>query len=125
MRECERALGAAGKTPSTPPTTGPFSGFVRTSVELFAAFNRAGIAISPASLVGALGEQYPGGNWWRLAGRLHSKKRPEGISARRRILETLGVRFPEGLRLTDDHLDAALGAMIAASGRRPRCWRSS
>ncbi len=100
MRECERVLGAAGKTPSAPPTSGPFSGFVRTSVELFAAFDRAGVAVSAACLVGAVGEHYPGGNWRRLAGPLPSKKRPEGMALRETILEALGVRFPTGTRLT-------------------------
>ncbi|MBX3206939.1 MAG: DUF429 domain-containing protein [Labilithrix sp.] len=115
MRECERILGAAGETPSVTPTRGPFSGFVRTSVELFGALDRGGIAISSASLVGAACEHYPGGNWRRLAGSLPSKKRPEGIAARRVVLEALTVRFPDGVRLTDDHLDACLGAVIAAA----------
>lgn len=115
MRECERILGAAGKTPGVMPTRGPFSGFVRTSVELFSALDLGGIAVSSASIVGAASEHYPGGNWRRLAGSLPSKKRPEGIIARRVVLEALGVQFPDGLRLTDDHLDACLGAVIAAA----------
>jgi ketosteroid isomerase-like protein len=115
MRECERILGAAGKTPSTPPATGPFAGFVRTSVEFFAAFDRVPVAVSPASLAGAVGEHYPGGNWRRLTTPLPSKKFPAGVAARRAILEALRVRFPADLRLTDDHLDACLGAVIAAA----------
>jgi hypothetical protein len=115
MRESERLLGAAGKTPSTTPTKGPFSGFVRTSVELFTAFDRAGTPVSGASLVSGVGEHYPGGNWRRLAGRLPRKKEAAGVAARRTVLEALGVRFPEVHHLTHDHLDACLGAVIAAA----------
>jgi hypothetical protein len=114
MRECERKLGAAGKTPGTLPAKGPFSGFVRTSVELFAALAQAGIPVSPPSLTGAIGEHYPGGNWRCMGGALPSKRSAAGLEARRSILERLGVRFPFNARLTHDHLDAALGAVIAA-----------
>jgi hypothetical protein len=115
MRAGERTLAAAGKTPDAPPLSGPYAGFVRTSVELFAALDRAGIPVSPPDLVGATSEQYPGGSWKRLAGRLPSKKLPSGLAARRTLLEALGVRFPAVLRLNDDHLDACLGAVTAAA----------
>jgi hypothetical protein len=114
MREAERALAAAGKTPDVPPSRGPFAGFVRTSVELFAALHRAGVAVSPSSLWGAVAEHYPGANWRRLVGPLPAKRTPEGLRARRAVLEALGVVFPDQ-PLRDDHLDACLGAVIAAA----------
>jgi hypothetical protein len=118
MRECERILGAPGHTPDVVPQRGPFSGFIRTSVELFAAFHGnsiKSIPISAQELVGGVGEHYPGGNWNRLVGRLHPKTQPQGVKARRLLLEALGVVFPGGMGLTHDHLDACLGAVIAAA----------
>ena len=119
MRECERIVAAAGKTKCVLPAAGsaPFAGFIRSSVELFVALQRAGLRIGlDGAPSGALAEQYPGGNWTRLAGaRLPKKTTEAGRQARRLVLETLGVVFPHSVPLADDHLDAALGAVIAAA----------
>lgn len=71
LRDCERELRTPGRTPdSLASAMGPFSGFVRSSVDLFSAFQRAGVSIGPLRLSGAVAEQYPGANWKGLAGLL-------------------------------------------------------
>lgn len=129
VRQAERLLRAPGRTPdSLERITGPYAGFVRTSVELFAALDAAGIAVGtgePATIAGrpealempspgAVAEFYPGVIWNRLVPRLPRKSLAAGLAARRSILEALGLAFPPG-RLTHDQLDAALGALLVAA----------
>ena len=63
LRECERLTAAAGKTPGDfPEPTRPFAGFIRTSVELFAALDKAGVSIGADPLSGPRGaaaEHFP------------------------------------------------------------------
>ena len=123
QRACERLLRAPGKTPAELPAVGrPFAGFVRSSVELFAAFASAGVgpaAADGAPFAGPLIEVYPGGNWSRLVQglgeRLPAKNTPRGQARRRVILEALGVVFEQGAAVGHDRLDACLAAVIAAA----------
>jgi hypothetical protein len=116
MRACERATGAAGKTPDDVAKTKGrvFGGFVRSSLELFGALHGAGVRISPAGVIGGVGEVYPGELWMRLAGRLAKKTTRLGREQRRAVLGVCSVRFGEVL-LTHDQLDAALAALVAAA----------
>ncbi len=123
QRACERLLRAPGKTPAeVPPVGRPFAGFIRSSVELFAAFASAGVgpaAYDGAAFAGPLIEVYPGGNWSRLVQglgeRLPAKSTAQGQAKRRVILEALGVVFEPGVLLGHDRLDACLAAVIAAA----------
>lgn len=129
VRRAERLLRAPGRTPdSLEAISGPYAGFVRTSVELFASLDRSGIQVGrlgsepspdPTVSVGTRGpgpvaEFYPGGIWNRLVPRLPRKSSAAGLAARRSILEALGIAFPPE-RLTHDQLDAALGALLVAA----------
>ena len=115
MRVAERQLGAPGHTPSAlAGLTGPFAGFVRTSVEIFSTLDQAGITVGGLPGPAAVAEHYPGGAWRRLAPGIPPKKTGAGLNVRRALLESLGVDFP-AIRLTDDHLDACLGALMAAT----------
>ena len=93
LRTCERACGAAGKTPDIlPPLGKPFAGFVRSSVELFDAFAVAKFLVSPSEFMGGISEVYPGDIWHRLVGRTIPKKSThEGRRARKLILQALGI----------------------------------
>lgn len=116
MRECERVLGAAGKSPDVMPQTGPFAGFVRSSVELFAALHAAKVPISPAGKLHGVFEVYPGRAWQELAkARLPRKTTSAGRVARAGLLAALGVRFRDGDSLTHDRLDACIAAVVGAA----------
>lgn len=116
LRACERACGAAGKTPDIlPPLGNPFAGFVRSAVELFDAFAVAEFLVSPSEFVGGISEVYPGDIWHRLVGRTIPKKSThEGRRARKQILQALGViDLPE--LPTHDQNDACISALMAAA----------
>jgi hypothetical protein len=115
LRTCERACGAAGKTPDIlPPLGKPFAGFVRSSVELFGAFAAAGLLVSPSEFLGGISEVYPGDVWHRVVGRTIPKKSTqEGRRTRKEILQALGViGLPE--LPTHDQNDACISALVAA-----------
>ena len=116
LRECERACGAAGKTPDILPLLGtPFAGFVRSSVELFDAFAVAEFLVSPSKFIGGISEVYPGDIWHRLVGRTIPKKSTqEGRRRRKRILQALGVIGLPDLP-THDQNDACISALMAAA----------
>ncbi len=116
MRACEARVGAAGKTPDNleETTRRVFGGFVRSSVEVFAALHAAGLPVSPAGVLGGVGEVYPGELWTRLSRGFVKKTTSFGRAQRRAVLEACGVRFTEP-RLTHDQLDAALAALTAAA----------
>ena len=116
LRECERACGAAGKTPDILPSLAkPFAGFFRSSVVLFNAFNVAGFLVSPSKFIGGISEVYPGDIWHRLVGRTIPKKSTqEGRRTRKRILQALGVIGLPDLP-THDQNDACISALIAAA----------
>jgi Protein of unknown function (DUF429) len=115
LRECERMLATAGKTPDVLPAPGsrPYAGFIRGSVELAAQL--AGDSWAPAGREPASAtmlEAYPGCSWRALAGgRLPHKTTCEGIRARAHLLRRNGLRFKETPR-THDQLDAALCAWL-------------
>jgi hypothetical protein len=108
LRACERACGAAGKTPDTLPAPGkPFSGFVRSSVELFDAFAVAELLVSPSEFMGGISEVYPGDIWHRLVGRTIPKKSTqEGRRARKQILQS--TRYHRFTRSTDTRSERCL-----------------
>jgi hypothetical protein len=116
LRKCERACGAAGKTPDIlPPLGKPFAGFVRSSVELFSVLAAADFLVSPSQFVGGISEVYPGDIWHRLVGRTIPKKSTdEGRRARKRILQALGVIGLPDLP-THDQNDACISALMAAA----------
>lgn len=144
MRKCERAGGAAGKSPyDFPPLNRPFAGFIVSSVRLFAAlwqsrmFHLHGFQAEPAHQA-TLIEVYPGKAWADLARRVQislteKKQRLEGRSQRQRLLEAVGIRLPGSGLPTHDQLDAALAGLIAfrfAAGRTiqqgaPPFWDAS
>jgi len=127
MRVCEKIGGVAGKSPYDFPRTGfPFSGFVTSSVRLFASLWQSGRfqlhgLPPPVGSETTLIEVYPGRAWHILAGlvtrqyeeRLVKKTRVEGRRQRQRLLEAAGLRLPAGSKPTHDQLDAALAALIA------------
>jgi hypothetical protein len=116
LRACERGCGAAGKTPDVlPPLGKPFAGFVRSSVELFAALAAAEFVVSPPQFMGGISEVYPGDIWHRLAGRTIPKKSThEGRRARSLILKALGILGLPDLP-THDQNDACVSALMAAA----------
>jgi hypothetical protein len=116
LRACERACGAAGKTPDTLPAPGkPFAGFVRSSVELFDAFAVAELLVSPFEFMDGISEVYPGDIWHRLVGRIILKKSTQaGRRTRKQILEVLGVIGLPDLP-THDQNDACISALMAAA----------
>lgn len=94
LRVCERHSAAVGKTPDTRPAINkPFAGFICSSIDLFNALKREGIAISPPAFIGGVSEVYPGHIWTILTGDrpLPQKSTEAGRLARKRILEALGV----------------------------------
>ncbi len=114
LRSAERLCRAAGKTPDRMPISGPYSGFIRSSLELFAACADAGVAIGRVDWVGGMGETYPGAVWRRLAPRLPKKNSLAGRRSRKALLEQLGVTsLPD--RPSHDQLDACLCALLAAA----------
>ncbi len=116
QRACERALRAPGKTPDhLQATNKPFSGYLRSSVELFAALHGCGIRISPPGFLGGACEYYPGDAWRRLADEgPASKDTREGRLQRRELLVSLGVIGLPDLP-SHDQADACLGAVLAAA----------
>lgn len=116
LRGCERACGAAGKTPDVVPSLGkPFAGFVRSSVELFGAFAAAEFLVSPSRFMGGISEVYPGDIWHRLVGRsIPKKSTPAGRQGRKLILQALGVIGLPDLP-THDQNDACISAVMAAA----------
>lgn len=122
LRAAERALRTAGKTGSTMPRKGPYAGFLRGSVELFAALRRTGLGIlgEVPDEKAVLMEVYPADLWARLAKgrRLPSKKTPAGLRVRWELLRSEGVELesqhPLGPKdMTHDQLDAAAAAFTA------------
>jgi Protein of unknown function (DUF429) len=125
MRSCERILGTPGRTPpQLPPpeeTGAPFQGYIRSSIDLFAALTAgaprhllagtSGVPDTEASLW----EVYPGAEWTVLAShRLALKSTPQGREERWQLFRRLGVAFPPGAPLpTADQLDALIGAYLA------------
>jgi len=115
LRECERILATAGKTPDVLPVPGsrPYAGFVRGSVEL--AMELAGDGWAPAAdevAPATMLEAYPGCSWRALAGRrLPRKTTAEGFRARSLLLLRNGLRFLEAPQ-THDQLDAGLCAWL-------------
>ncbi len=130
MRFCERILGMAGKSPFRfPDPTSLYAGLIRGSVLLFYSlysserFSLFGATSLPSAKSNLL-EVYPGGAWPVLAGgqRLAKKRTIAGREQRRVILEAQGIQFPIGLKLTHDHLDAALCAWVAYLHDRRKTW---
>jgi predicted RNase H-like nuclease len=101
----------------------PYSGFVASSIRLFAALWRSrrfhlhgfqAESTHEATLI----EVYPGKAWVDLARLIQmplteKKDRVEGRRQRQRLLEASQVRLPSGRLPTHDQLDAALAALIA------------
>lgn len=116
LRAAERACRAAGKTPDDLANlVGPYAGFVRSSVELFAALHACGVTISPTDCLNGASEYYPGDAWLRLAGeRLPRKNTRAGRQMRRELLTALGVTGLPSLPSHDEN-DACLGALLAAA----------
>ena len=127
MRKAERVGGIAGKSPyDFPPRGSPYSGFVTSSIRLFAALWRTGKfhlhGLPPtANHEATLIEVYPGTAWHKLARlskmdprNLKRKTVREGREQRLRILERNGVRVVLGRLPNHDQLDAALAALTAA-----------
>jgi len=124
MRACERTLGTPGRTPSElpPPQEAgvPFQGYIRSSIDLFAAlvgadpsWPLAGLA-GVAALDAGLWEVFPGAEWVVLAGRcLRSKTTEAGRRERQRLFNAAGVIFPTTALPTADQNDALVGAYMA------------
>ncbi|HYG75469.1 MAG TPA: hypothetical protein VEK08_10745 [Planctomycetota bacterium] len=118
LRECERCCGAVGKTQYLRPRSlRMFGGFICSSLDLFDALHRAGLALSAADFKG-VNEIYPGHSWAKFATRLPKKTKTEGRVARKAILETCGVVFQSGFLPNADENDAAIGALLAAAADR-------
>lgn len=118
MRESERALRAAGKSPSELPKPGsPYAGFIAGSVSLFAALRRQGLGVLGEATYEDthLLEVYPADAWPKWAGRkLPKKTTREGRRARFDVLRGLGLELPIGAEaITHDQLDAAAAAFLA------------
>jgi NAD(P) transhydrogenase len=139
MRAAEGALRTPGRTGSTMPRRGPYAGFLRGSVELFAALRRSGLGIlgEVPDAEAVLLEVYPADLWARLAKgrRLPPKRTLAGLRVRWELLRSEGVELesqrPLGpMDLTHDQLDAAAAAFAAylwAMGRarlagEPPAW---
>lgn len=117
LRASERLCRAAGKTPDQlARLSGPYAGFLRTSLELFAAVDRAGMLVSPSGLAAGVCEVYPGHLWTRLAPGLAPKASALGVRQRAAALSACRVALG-GAALTHDRLDAALAALAAAAAR--------
>lgn len=126
LREGERELRCAGKTPDTLPVPGsaPYAGFVRGSVLLFSALRAKGLGVLgevPRERTVLL-EVYPADLWTRWAAHaLPKKTTAEGRRARWDLLRGQGVELPLGpSEIRHDQLDAAAAALAAylwATGR--------
>lgn len=116
VRHCEELLHAAGHTPATlPPLGAPYAGFIRSSIDLFAAFHALAVGVGTESHRHSVGEVYPASLWLRLAPHpLPEKSSMEGRVARRVLLELLGVKgLPDAP--SHDQNDACVSALIAAA----------
>jgi NAD(P) transhydrogenase len=118
MRQAERLLRAAGKSGERFARAGtPYAGFIRGSVEVFAALRNAGLGLLGESAweTTALLEVYPGDVWPKWAGRrLPKKSLPSGRRARWDLLRGHGLELPVGCdAITHDQLDAAAAAFTA------------
>jgi hypothetical protein len=117
MRACERFAAAAGKTPDSREKIvrgRPFAGFVLTSLDLFAALDAHGLAISSPEFVGGVGEVYPAHLWRLLSTALGKKTTHVGVAQRSALLAACGVRLP-AIPVSHDQLDAAIAALVAAA----------
>jgi predicted nuclease with RNAse H fold len=126
VREGERELRCAGKTPDTLPApgSGPYAGFLRGSVLLFSALRARGLGVfgEVPQDQAVLLEVYPADLWKKSAGRaLPKKQTAEGRRARWDLLRGQGLELPLGAgEITHDQLDAAAAALAAylwATGR--------
>lgn len=122
-RACERILGTPGRTPCELPDAGegmPFQGYIRSSIDLFAALMHAnsryqlagfdGIAQSDANLF----EVFPGAEWTVLAGgRLPAKTTRHGREARYELFCRMGLSFLDDRVPSADQNDAIIGAYLA------------
>ena len=133
LRAAERELRTAGKTGATRPRTGPYAGFLRGSVELFAALRETGLSVfgEGPEEEAVLLEVYPADVWVRLAKsrKLPPKRTAAGLRTRWELLRSEGVELeggpgPLGLKeVTHDQLDAAAAAFVAylwATGKSSR-----
>jgi hypothetical protein len=125
VREAERLLRAPGRTPDGLPLPGgPFQGFVRGSVLLFAALRGPGApplldVDAPEPGQARLFEAFPGATWRRMAvEKLGRKGSPGGRAQRQALLEAEGLRFARGVLPTHDQLDAALCAWLGRLTRK-------
>ncbi len=126
VRDGERELRCAGKTPDTLPAPGsaPYAGFLRGSVLLFSALRAKGLGVFgevPQDRAVLL-EVYPADLWKKWAGHaLPKKQTAEGRRARWDLLRGQGLELPLGAgEITHDQLDAAAAALAAylwATGR--------
>ena len=115
MRACDRAVGAAAKTGAErSQVSGPYAGFVLSSLDLFQRLHAAGVPVSVPGSAGGVWEVYPALLWRRLVLGLSKKTTVAGVAQRRATLERLGVALGE-IGLTHDQLDAAVGALAAAA----------
>jgi predicted nuclease with RNAse H fold len=117
LRACERQSAAVGKTgDDLPPLSRPFAGFIRSSLDIFAALKQAGIQVGPASFLDGVSEVYPGHIWTLLSGRraLTNKSTEQGRIARKKILEAFGVAELPPMP-THDQNDACVAALLAAA----------
>ncbi|MBK8596288.1 MAG: Si-specific NAD(P)(+) transhydrogenase [Holophagales bacterium] len=126
VREGERELRCAGKTPDTLPApgAGPYAGFLRGSVLLFSALRARGLGVfgEVPENQAVLLEVYPADLWKKWAGRaLPKKQTPEGRRERWELLRGQGLELPlDAAGITHDQLDAAAAALAAylwATGR--------
>ena len=126
VRDGERELHCAGKTPDSLPAPGsaPYAGFLRGSVLLFSALRASGLGVFgevPQDRAILL-EVYPADLWKKWAGRtLPKKQTSQGRRARWDLLRGQGLELPvDATAITHDQLDAAAAALAAylwATGR--------
>lgn len=117
LRTCERLCAAAGKTPDDRAGLvpgRPYAGFTASALDLFAALDAAGLAVSPPRPGPGIWETYPGYVWRRLAPGLAPKATERGRRERARVLAACGIVLPRGLP-GHDRLDAAVCALVAAA----------
>ena len=117
LRVCERQSAAVGKTgDNLPSLTRPFAGFIRSSLDIFAALRQAGVEISPARFLGGVSEVYPGHIWMILAGRraLPNKLPSRAGSGERAFSKPLGLQVCRRCRRHDQN-DACVAALMAAA----------
>ena len=114
MREADRQCRAAGKVPDAmSKLRGPYSGFVRSSLEVLAGLHVLGVPVFGPDFRGGAGEVYPG-YFWAQFGDLPKKTTIAGREARVELLELLGVQVPPTILPSHDDLDACSGAIVAA-----------